>query len=1087
MPQTPHAHKDGPGPCARAMWLGRVALLCVAWLLAGHPAAAGAQGPAVAAVVASAGPDEPLTLGVFAYRPKHIIEERFETLGDYLTEALDGRRVRVLALGEDELQARINAGTVDFVLTHPNHYIGLRDYGRLSGALATMVLREGNTPVHSIGGVIVRRSDRTDIQTLADLKGRRISITGRQYLGTYMAPAAELLRAGVNPSSVTFVESAQPVDRVITAVLEGQTDAGFVRTGVLEELEREGTLAPGLLEVVNPLSPPAFPYRVSTRLYPEWPFLAVAHVSAGLSHRVASALMDLPASHPASRLAGIYGFTIPADYSSVENAMRELRMPPFDATPPLVWSDVWRRYQPWIVSLAVAGLLVLGLAVVLAVNTRRLVSAKTHLQTERSILQATTERLNNLMDASPVMTFTLRVHPRYTELTWFSANTESLLGFSVDDVLARKWWTTHMHPDDLHAAREKHKRLLDLGHIEQTFRFRDKQGRYHWFLEEIKLLPAREGVTEALGVWRDITEQQAREESLKLAASVFANSYDAVIVTDHRHRVREINPAFSRITGYLPNEVEGLDLYELITLSQQSLEFNDLQRAMDANGHWRGELTVPDRHGHSHHCQVSISAVQTSAGKRSHHVVVLSDISHLKRHQTELDQMAYYDALTGVPNRRLLQDRLVQAVARARRSGKALAICYLDLDDFKPINDRFGHTAGDRFLIEIAARLQQNLRTEDTLARLGGDEFVMLLNELDGTHEWEAVLQRVMQQVQAPVTLDGHVMAVSVSVGVTLFPDDDADPDALLRHADQAMYRAKQAGRNRYHLFDMAQDREVQMHREQLVRLERALVEREFVLHYQPQVDLQSGDVVGVEALIRWRHPAEGLLAPHAFLPQLAGTELEIKIGEWVIETALQDLDTWLRNGLALAENACVGINLGGNQLLLSGFRDWLLATLRNHPAGAAQRLEFEILESAAISDVASAARVMADCRKLGVRFALDDFGTGYSSLAYFRALPFDVIKIDRVFVLNMLNNPDDHNIVQSVAFLARAFGRSVVAEGVETLAHAGALLALGCQNAQGYAIARPMPAQDLPNWLAHWQANRPWETLHAEHLARSP
>lgn len=1073
-PAPGYAHRCGLSP-----WIALRGLL-LAWLLGTGMAWADVQ------PVPAAGADrKTLTLGIFSFRPKPIIEERFAELGRYLSGHVNGHGVRVIAMTDAELEAGIADGSLDFVLTNPSHYISLREYGRLSGALASMVLRDSNTPVHSIGGVIVRRPERTDIRSLQDLSGKRISIAGKQYLGTYMAPAAELVRAGVNLDSITFIESTQPVDRVITAVLEGQVDAGFVRTGVLEDLEREGKLEPGALEVVNPQTHLGFPYRVSTRLYPEWPFLAVAHVAPAVSHRVAGALLDLPRSHPAAATAGIYGFTIPADYSSVEQAMRDVRMAPFDQSPELNWADVWQRYQPWIITLGLAGAVVLGLTVVLGINTRRLVLAKATLQADRSALQATTARLNYLMASSPVMTYTLKVDGPRTRITWGSANIQWLLGHTVEQTMVYDWWRNNVHPEDLPQAIQNVRNLHLTGKVDQVFRFADAAGRYHWLHDEIRLLPGPDGTTEALGVWRDITEQQAREEKLRLAASVFENSYDAVVVTDHRHCVREINPAFTRITGFRSDDVEGLSLFSLFAWEGMAGGFQELQRNIDENGHWHGEIPVRHRDGQERACLVSISAVAAPARAKPHHVAVLSDISHLKAHQAELDRMANYDALTGLPNRRLLADRLAQAVARASRSGRQLAVCYLDLDDFKPINDRFGHAVGDRYLVEVTSRLQQNLRGEDTLARLGGDEFVLLLNDLDDNTEWENILQRFMQQVQQPVMLGDQALTASVSVGVTLYPSDDVDADTLLRHADQAMYRAKQGGRNRFQLFDMAQDREVQTQREQTARLSQALQHGELVLHYQPQVNLQTGEVVGLEALLRWQHPEAGLLSPEAFLSQMAGADLEIQVGQWVIETALRQLREWLAQSIGLVPETRVSVNLESRHLLHPGFSAWLERTLDQYPGGAIDQLELEVLESAAIADLTMAARVMSDCRTLGVRFALDDFGTGYSSLAYFRALPLDTVKIDRGFVRNMLDHDDDHNIVHSVAYLAQAFGRAVVAEGVESMAHARALLSMGCYLAQGYALARPMPADQLASWLEQWERTRPWDVLVKE-LIRS-
>ncbi|MBY0466587.1 MAG: GGDEF domain-containing phosphodiesterase, partial [Burkholderiales bacterium] len=319
---------------------------------------------------------------------------------------------------------------------------------------------------------------------------------------------------------------------------------------------------------------------------------------------------------------------------------------------------------------------------------------------------------------------------------------------------------------------------------------------------------------------------------------------------------------------------------------------------------------------------------------------------------------------------------------------------------------------------------------------------------------------------------------VSASVGVTVFPADDGDADTLLRHADQAMYLAKQAGRNRYHVFDMVQDKEVQVQREQHARLAQALRSGELVLFYQPKVDLETGDVVGAEALLRWLHPEQGLLSPGTFLWQLTGTELEISLGEWVVETALTQLMHWKTSLSPLPSDFCISVNLSGQQLLKPGFQVWLQGVLQRFPSVGPGELELEILESAALADMGTAAAVMTDCRAMGVRFALDDFGTGYSSLAYFRTLPVDVIKIDQSFVRDMLQDADDLGIVQSVVYLAHAFHRPVIAEGVETLAHAAALLRLGCHLAQGYGIGRPMPASGWIAWLHDWQMFKAWETL---------
>ena len=1031
--------------------------------------------PALGADVA----ERTLTLGIFAFRPLPVMQERYAALGRYLSDQLPGVRVKVQPLANEELESALQNQRVDFVLTNPAHYIKLREHGKLSGALATMVMRQGNQGVHGIGSVIVKRRDRADIRTLADVADRRVAIAGKHFLGTYMAPAVELLREGIDLDGITWVETTQPVDQVVTSVLTGKADVGFMRTGVLEDLEREGKLAPGELEVLRPVPHPGFALQTSTRLYPDWPFLSMLHVDAATSQRVATALLALKPEHPAAVDAGIFGFTIPADYAPVEQAMRELHMPPFEAVPAVRIAEVWKRYRAWIIALSGASAMVLLLTLGLIFNTRRLLVAQKALEHERTELQKTSAQRSYLLEASPVMIYTLRVTSGHVEPTWISGNVTRLLGYAPEEALQRGWWIRHLHPDDRAEAVAHFRQLRQQGEVQQTFRFAHKQGPYLWLQNELRLLYPINGQSEAVGVWRDVTQAKATEDSLQLAASVFANSYDAILVTDAEHRIVDTNPAFTRITGRQSGEVLGQRLDFLALPGEDNAHtLAQVYVSLDGQGHWQGELALARYNGSKLVCSLSASSVRHSGKQVSHHVVVFSDISHLKAHQAELDRLAHYDPLTGVPNRRMLADRLNQAVARSRRSGKSLAVCYLDLDDFKPVNDRFGHAMGDRLLVTITQRLLQALRGEDTLARLGGDEFVLLLSDLGHPGEWQVVLERVLATVKQPVALGDVSATVSASVGVTLFPSDDVDADTLLRHADQAMYRAKQAGRNQHHLFDLAQDREVQVQRELITRLAEARTDGELRLFYQPKVNLENGQVVGAEALIRWQHPEKGLLAPAAFLWHMDGTDLEVLVGEWVIETALAQITTWKILGNVLASGACVSVNLSGTQLLKPGFKHWLEGALRRHPVVGSGDLELEILESAALADIETAALVMAQCRELGVRFALDDFGTGYSSLAYFRKLPVDLIKIDQSFVRNMLTDTDDHGIVQSVVYLAQAFRRPVIAEGVASLDHAGALLSLGCHLAQGFGIGHPMPAADWPQWVAHWNHKMAWKNL---------
>ena len=448
------------------------------------------------------------------------------------------------------------------------------------------------------------------------------------------------------------------------------------------------------------------------------------------------------------------------------------------------------------------------------------------------------------------------------------------------------------------------------------------------------------------------------------------------------------------------------------------------------------------------------------------------DVTESKLHQSQLEHMANFDALTQLPNRLLLGDRIKQGMMQAQRREQLLALTYIDLDAFKNVNDCHGHDVGDQFLIAQAKAIKNCLREGDTLARIGGDEFVAVLTDLESTHSCASLLERILRAASAPVLVGKLTLQGSASMGVVFFsPTQEMDADQLLRQADQAMYQAKLKGKNRYQVFDAAHDHSVRGHHENIERIRLALEREEFVLHYQPKVNMRTGQVTGAEALIRWQHPEKGLLAPALFLPETENDPLAIALGEWVINTALTQIERWQALGLDLQ----VSVNVDAYQLQQATFADRVRNILSKHPRVAKGAMQLEVLETSALEDIAQVSKVIEACAQMGVAFALDDFGTGYSSLTYLKRLKVEMLKIDQSFVRDMLQDPDDLAILEGVIGLAAAFKRKVIAEGVETIAHGTALLGLGCELAQGYGIARPMPAEQMVNWIATSQPDAAW------------
>ena len=582
---------------------------------------------------------------------------------------------------------------------------------------------------------------------------------------------------------------------------------------------------------------------------------------------------------------------------------------------------------------------------------------------------------------------------------------------------------------------------------------------------ELELL-AEEARLAALAI-----DKSAAEARLQLAASVFTHAREGIMITDANGIIIEVNDTFTRITGYSHHEARGQNPRILNSGHQPPDYYAGMWKALIETGHWDGEAWNQRKNGEIHAEMITISAVRDAAGKTQNYVALFTDITPLKEHQRQLEYIAHYDALTGLPNRVLLADRLQHALAQSQRRGQSLALVYLDLDGFKAVNDQYGHQVGDALLVTLAGRMQAALREGDTIARIGGDEFVAVLVDLDRPRDCEPVLARLLQAAADPVPVEQQVLRVSASIGVTLYPRDGADADLLMRHADQAMYLAKQAGKNRYHLFDVDQDLAEKTYRESLGHIRRALERGEFALHYQPRVNMRSGSLIGVEALIRWQHPQRGLLPPAAFLPVINEHQIGVELGEWVIGSALAQMDAWRRAGLRLP----VSVNVGARQLQQGDFVARLTELLAAQPALPPEWLELEILETSALEDMAQVSKVMHACRALGVRFALDDFGTGYSSLTYLKRLPVEWLKIDQSFVRDMLEDPEDLAIIEGVVGLAAAFRRQVIAEGVESVAHGELLILLGCAQAQGFGISAALPAAALPGWAADWRPDPAW------------
>jgi diguanylate cyclase (GGDEF)-like protein/PAS domain S-box-containing protein len=569
----------------------------------------------------------------------------------------------------------------------------------------------------------------------------------------------------------------------------------------------------------------------------------------------------------------------------------------------------------------------------------------------------------------------------------------------------------------------------------------------------------------------DISEEKAMESQLKLAASVFSHAHQGILITDAAGNIIDVNARFCQITGYAREDLIGQNPRILKSGRHSDNFYQAMWHDLITHGYWEGEVWNRLKNGNLYAERLSITTVEDVTSASLNYVAIISDITELKEYEQRLERMAHYDILTDIPNRVLLADRLNMAIAQARRYQRCLALIYLDIDGFKKVNNLYGRDTGDLLLISIARKLHDTLRDSDTLARLGGDEFALMITDLEGWAECERIVARLLRVIATPFEIEQKTLQISASMGVTLFPADDADADTLLRHADHAMYQAKQSGKNRYYLFDAEKAQKVQEHQKQLNRILQAFERNEFELYFQPKVNMRTGIVFGAEALIRWQKPECGLVLPGDFLPLIEGGELMVRLDNWVMDTALAQMAAWHNSGL----NLVISVNVSAPHLQQADFLSNLKKKLDSHPRIRPDCFEIEVLETIALEGIARISSLIESCQDIGVRFSLDDFGTGYSSLTYLRHLPANILKIDQSFVRGMLLDSGDKAIVKGIIGLAAAFRKMVIAEGVETAEHGKLLLRLGCELAQGYGVARPMPAKDLPAWIAAWSPPLEW------------
>lgn len=647
-------------------------------------------------------------------------------------------------------------------------------------------------------------------------------------------------------------------------------------------------------------------------------------------------------------------------------------------------------------------------------------------------------------------------------ITGWNKGAEQLFGYSSAEAVGRHILFLYADPEAEDDSESFHDTFLEHGGRELEVRRRRKSGEIFWASLQLSLMRDASGQPCGLiGYLSDITARIEAEKSMRLQARIFENSEESILITDVDRRILSVNPAFCKITGYQASEVVGQPQEFLRSDKHPARFYEDIWEHVERVGNWQGEVWSRRKNGEVYPAWGSISLVKNRDGQISHFFSMFTDITERKRAEERIHYLAYYDDLTGLPNRSLLNKLVDQALVEARRNSLHGAVLFVDLNRFKPINDTLGHGIGDRLLKQVAERLRDAVRNEDVVARLGGDEFVVGLFDITRREHAAVVAQKLLAALDPPFWIDEHELKAGAAIGISIYPRDGFDTETLLRTADIAMYRAKQSGQDGYAFYSHEMNRRALDRLKIESGLRRGVERNELLLHYQPKVDIASGRIVGAEALVRWNHPERGLVPPGDFIPVAEESGLILRLSAWVLNEALRQAQVWLAAGFAPLK---IAVNLSARDFS-PGLTERVQALLTSHNVPPSW-LELEITEGTLTHSNREVISMMDDLAALGVRLSLDDFGTGYSSLSYLKRFPIDTLKIDRSFVTGIPDDSNDCAIAGAIVSMAQRLGHRVIAEGVETAEQLDFLRSLGCQEMQGFFFSAPVPPEEFAAML---------------------
>lgn len=976
-----------------------------------------------------------VVIGVLAFRSKAQTLEEWEPIVQYLNNIGPKYAFSILPLNYRELDDAVKKSTIDFVVTNSGHYVYLEKEYHIS-RIATMVEYKDGQWINHFGGVIFTLANRTDIQKLEDLKDKKIAAVNAHSLGGYAAQMYEFFKKGIVADDLEFYFTGMPHQNVLEDVLSGKADAGFVRTDVLEDLVEKGTLDLSSLKIINQKKSDKFPYLFSTELYPEWPIAQLSNPRQDLSNELVIALLQLLPQNSAKN--GDIGWSTPLEYRDIHEMYQALRLPPYDKVTIFTLADIYTKYSLYIwVSIILMFLIFIG--IVIEFTLRRKLSYES--QKNKAFLQSSADGIHILDEAGKIV----QVSDKFCSMLGYTR--KEMSNMSVLD------WDER---EPLEAIREKIQSFSQKNELIQT-RHHRKDGTFYDAEINVRAIYIGKRTLVYCSV-RDITQQLLKQAQTELAALVYESSSDAIVISDADSQIVSINRAFTELSGYSLADVKGKNTHIFSSGHHNTEFYRQMWEALGFNGNWEGEIIDLDKEGNTFSKWLSIRTVFDYMKNPYRRIAIFSEITDQKEAKKKLWYQANFDGLTGLSNRKLFMYHLEKELNEIERSHIKMALLFLDLDNFKDINDTLGHDKGDTLLKEAAARINTCVRKSDIVSRFGGDEFTILLTNIASENDVENVANKILFELSQKFMFNLEAYFISVSIGITMIPEDGSKAENLLINADQAMYEAKNSGRNRFRFYQSSMQDKIQKRMNIVQALREAIKNKEFILYYQPIMHLSTGEVHKAEALIRWKKSDGTMVSPVEFIPVAEETGCITQIGAWVFEEAIQQAKLWRDS---YSPDFQISVNKSPVQFRNEAEQSLLVKLMQtsNLPYEA---IVVEITEGILMEQTAGVQNKLLEFEEKGIAVSLDDFGTGYSSLSYLKKYDIDYLKIDQSFIRNVTNDYNDQVLCEAIVAMAHKMGILVIAEGVETEKQRDYLRSIECDYIQGYLISRPIPAEEF-------------------------